>query len=90
MPLQRRLPKFGFRSRMAATRSQLRLRQLASVQAEVVDINALISSSLVPARTRKVKVILSGTLTKPVTVRGLHFTAAARRAFEEAGGRIAD
>ena len=90
MPLQRRLPKFGFRSRIAATRSQLRLHQLASVEAEVIDKQALIAASLIPARARKVKVILSGSLTKPVTVRGLHFTAAARRALDDAGGRVID
>ena len=87
MPLQRRLPKFGFRSRMAATRCELRLRDLAGIEAEVVDLQVLIDAGLIPARIKKVKVILSGTLDKPVAVRGLSLTAGARQALLKAGGR---
>ena len=91
MPLQRRLPKSGFRSRLAATRCQLRLHELMSVKLDgcaVIDPQALIARGLIPARTKKVKVIMAGNVTKSVTVRGLHFTAAAQRAFAEADGRV--
>ena len=90
MPLQRRLPKVGFRSKMAPTRSEITLttlQQIASKNNGVVDLEVLIAASCVPAMTTKVKVILSGEITVPVTVRGLALTVGALKALESAGGK---
>ena len=88
MPLQRRLPKVGFRSRMSADRAELRLHELALVNADVIDMDALKKAHLVPARVSKVKVILSGKLEKAVKIKGLAVTKGARSAIEAAGGSI--
>ena len=71
LPLQRRLPKVGFNSRMARLTAELRLHELAIPDAEVIDIDVLKRLSLVPAHTQKVKVILSGKLEKAVNIKGL-------------------
>jgi len=89
MPLQRRLPKVGFTSRMAKDTAELRLHELALVKDDVVDILALKKARLVPANVSKVKVILSGKIDKPVKTKGLAVTKGARAAIEAAGGRIA-
>lgn len=88
MPLQRRLPKFGFRSRSAKLTAELRLHELTMTEAAVVDIQALKEANLVPAHTQRVKVILSGKITEAVQTRGIHFTKGARAAVEAAGGKI--
>jgi len=88
MPLQRRLPKIGFRSRKASLTAEVRLHELELVSEEVVDIDALKDAKLVPAVTKKVKVILSGKIEKAVKTKGLAFTAGARKAVEAAGGAI--
>lgn len=90
MPLQRRLPKVGFRSALARTYAQVRLHELASVDAEVVDVLALKRAGVVPANADRVKVILSGEIDKPVTLRGVAVTKGARAAIEAAGGKIED
>ncbi|MGB5347840.1 MAG: 50S ribosomal protein L15 [Woeseia sp.] len=88
MPLQRRLPKIGFRSRMAKDTAELRLHELALVKDDVVDILALKKARLVPANVSKVKVILSGKIEKAVKTKGLAVTKGARAAIEAAGGSI--
>ncbi len=88
MPLQRRLPKVGFNSRMAANSAELRLHELALANADVVDIEALKKDHLVPAKVSKVKVILSGKIDKAVKLKGLAVTKGARAAIEAAGGSI--
>ncbi len=89
MPLQRRLPKRGFRSMSAKDTAELRLDALAKVaNAEVIDLVVLQAAQLVPAIAKQVKIILSGTLDKAVTVRGLSLTAGARAALLAAGGTI--
>lgn len=88
MPLQRRLPKRGFRSMSAKDTAEVRLGALAKVDAEVIDLEALKAANLVPIFAKKVKVILSGTLDKPVTLRGLALTKGARDALSAAGGTI--
>jgi large subunit ribosomal protein L15 len=88
MPLQRRLPKVGFHSRKGGETAELRLHELAKVEAEVVDLAALKAAHLVPARTRCVKVIATGELGKAVRVKGLALTKGARAAIEAAGGSI--
>jgi large subunit ribosomal protein L15 len=88
MPLQRRLPKVGFNSRMARLTAELRLHELAIPTADVIDIDVLKALSLVPAHTEKVKVILSGKLDKAVKLKGIAVTKGAREAIEKAGGSI--
>ncbi len=88
MPLQRRLPKVGFNSRMARLTAELRLHELAIPTADVIDIDVLKSLSLVPAHAEKVKVILSGELDRAVTLKGIAVTKGARAAIEKAGGSI--
>ena len=88
MPLQRRLPKVGFRSRMARNTAELRLHELASPTDDLLDMDVLKKLHLVPARVSKVKVIKSGELDKAVKVKGLAVTKGARAAIEAAGGSI--
>ncbi|TAK51849.1 MAG: 50S ribosomal protein L15 [Gammaproteobacteria bacterium] len=90
VPLQRRLPKVGFRSAMHATRAEVTLTDLAKVAVELIDLAALKAASVVPARTARAKVILSGSIGRAVTLRGpgVVATKGARVAIEQAGGRI--
>ena len=90
MPLQRRLPKVGFTSRKSGTTGELRLHELALVEGDVVDLDALKKANLVSRLTRRVKVIASGTIDKAVTVKGIQVTKGARASIEAAGGRIED
>jgi len=90
MPIQRRLPKFGFNSMTARDNAELRLHELAKVKDAVVDLLALKAAGLVGEEIKKVKVILSGKIDKAVTVRGLAVTKGARAAIEAAGGKIED
>ena len=90
MPLQRRLPKVGFTSRMAKYTAELRLHELAIPSADVIDMDVLKKENLVPAFVTKVKVILSGELDKAVKLKGIAVTKGARAAIEKAGGSIED
>ena len=88
MPLQRRMPKVGFRSAMKATRAEVRLDELAKVAAEIVDLAALKAANVVPAHTEVAKVVLSGKIEKAVTLKGVGATKGAKAAIEAAGGRL--
>jgi large subunit ribosomal protein L15 len=90
MPLQRRLPKSGFLSRVGRYVAEVRLNELASVDAEVIDLAALKSADLVTRNIKRAKIIASGSIDRPVTVRGLGVTKGARAAIEAAGGKIED
>lgn len=90
MPLQRRLPKVGFRSHIKPSRAEVRLDALARVEAEVIDVLALKAAGLVPIQTDKVKVILAGELKKKVALKGVYATKGARAAIEAAGGKVED
>ena len=90
MPLQRRLPKVGFRSRMAKYSAELRLHELELPQADIIDLDVLKKANLVPAFTTKVKVIKSGEIKKAVKLKGLAVTKGARAEIEKAGGSIED
>ena len=90
MPLQKRLPKFGFSSRMARTTAQIRLAELGKIEADVIDLDALKAADLVREDTLRARVFLSGELSKAVTVKGLGVTKGAREAIEQAGGKIED
>ena len=88
MPLQRRLPKVGFSSRVGRTTDQIRLHELALVEGDVVDLVALKAANLIRQDVKRVKVIASGKIEKAVTIRGLGVTAGAKSAIEAAGGKI--
>lgn len=90
MPLQRRLPKFGFRSRTARFTQCVCLHELGKLGDEVIDLPALIQAGIVSPRTRRVKVILSGELNKAVILKGLCVTAGARKVIEQNHGKIED
>ena len=90
MPLQRRLPKVGFRSAMKATRAEVRLHELAAVTAAVIDLEALKQAGIVPVFALQAKVVLSGSLKKAVTLKGVAATKGAREAITAAGGKIED
>ncbi len=89
-PLQRRLPKFGFTSRKAAFAAEIRLSELATLEVDVIDLDALKNANLVRRDTKTAKVILSGEISKPVTVQGLGVTKGAREAITAAGGKVED
>jgi large subunit ribosomal protein L15 len=88
MPLQRRLPKVGFRSHMARITAQLRLDELELVEADIVDITSLQAANVISKSTKRAKVILSGEIKKAVTLKGIRVTPGARAAIEAAGGKI--
>ncbi|MBM4239616.1 MAG: 50S ribosomal protein L15 [Gammaproteobacteria bacterium] len=88
MPLQRRMPKVGFRSAIKATRAEVRLDELAKVSADVIDLAALKAANVVSAHTEVAKVVLSGEIKKAVTLKGIGATKGAKAAIEAAGGRI--
>lgn len=87
MPMQRRLPKVGFRSRKASESAEVRLHELNKVDG-VIDLAALIAASVLPPRTKRAKVIASGKLEKAVIVKGISLTAGAKAAIEAAGGKV--
>jgi large subunit ribosomal protein L15 len=89
-PLHRRLPKFGFSSRVGRYVSEVRLNELALVGTDLVDLDALKNANLVRRNTKVAKVILSGELTKAITVQGLKVTKGAREAITAAGGKVED
>ena len=88
MPIQRRMPKVGFRSDMKRSRAEVRLDELAKVEGAVVDLAALVKAQVVPVGTERAKVILSGEIKKAVTLKGIAVTKGARAAIEAAGGTI--
>ena len=90
MPLQRRLPKYGFRSRVSQRRCQLRLGALAGLKEEVVDLAVLHQHHLIPARATAVKVFLQGSIDRPLKIKGIALSAGARQAVVDAGGEILD
>lgn len=90
MPLQRRLPKVGFSSRVGRYVAEVRLSELAKVEGDVVDLLALKAAKVVNHDIKRAKVIASGTVETAVTVRGLGVTKGARAAIEAAGGKVED
>jgi large subunit ribosomal protein L15 len=88
MPLQRRLPKVGFRSKIAPTVAEVRLSELAKVGGDLIDLSTLKAANLVPAQTLRARIVASGGVTRAVTVKGVHVTKGARSAIEGAGGKI--
>jgi len=90
MPLQRRLPKVGFNSRKSRYTGELRLHELALVDADVIDLDALKGANLISREILTVKVFASGSLDKAVNLKGIRVTKGARAAIEAAGGKVED
>ena len=88
MPLQRRLPKMGFRSKISPTVAEVRLNELELVEGGVVTLESLKKAGVVPANAARARVMLSGAITKAVKVSGVGVTKGARAAIEAAGGTI--
>jgi len=88
MPLQRRLPKVGFTSRSVGLSAEVRLGELAGIEAETIDLLALIAAGVVPAMTQKARIIASGKIDKAVKIMGVAVTPGARAAIEAAGGSV--
>lgn len=88
MPLQRRLPKFGFNSRMARYVAEIRLSELVAAGVDTVDLAALKQADIIREEITSARVILSGEITKAVTVKGLKVTKGAKAAIEAAGGKV--
>lgn len=90
MPLQRRLPKVGFRSRKDRYSAEVRLHELTRVEGDVADELTLKRAGVVSQEARRIKVIASGAIDRALTVKGLLVTPGARSAIEAAGGSIED
>lgn len=88
MPLQRRLPKFGFKSLKQGTTTEVRLHELMKVTENTIDLLALKKAGVIPHYIERVKVILSGKIEKPVVLKGILVTAGAKKAIEIAGGQV--
>jgi large subunit ribosomal protein L15 len=88
MPLQRRLPKIGFTSLISKYSAEVRLNELGGLNVDVIDLKALIDANIVPAFTKKAKIIKSGELTKAVTIKGIKVTSGAKVSIEAAGGKV--
>ena len=88
MPIQRRLPKMGFKSRIGRTVDQVCLSELAQVAADVIDLNALKDAGIVRRSIKDVKIILSGELTTAIKLKGLRVTKGVRSAIEGLGGSV--
>lgn len=89
MPLQRRLPKRGFKSLATPYKAEVRLSDLEKLPVAEVDMLALKQAGVVPELAHVVRVIASGNLTKKVALKGLIATKGAKAAIEAAGGSVA-
>ncbi|RDH85546.1 MAG: 50S ribosomal protein L15 [endosymbiont of Escarpia spicata] len=90
MPLQRRLPKVGFRSRIGMVTAEVRLSELAKIEGESVDLEALKKAGVITKVIRRAKIVASGSIERAVTVKGIGVTKGARAAIEAAGGKVED
>jgi large subunit ribosomal protein L15 len=90
MPLQRRLPKVGFRSRKARFSDEIRLAELARIEGDEVSLQTLRAAGLIGRAVKRVKLIQSGSIDRPLRVTGIGVTAGARAAIEAAGGSVGD
>ena len=88
MPIQRRLPKMGFNSRVGKTIDEVNLSELAKIKFEIIDLAALKAAGIISGAIKDVKIILSGELSGPVKIKGLRVTKGARKAIEDVGGSI--
>ena len=90
MPLQMRLPKYGFTSRIGQVTSEVRTSELNKVEGGNISIETLKKSGVITSGTKRVKIMLSGKVEKKLTIQGLPVSKGAREAIEKAGGEIFD
>ena len=90
MPLQRRLPKYGFTSRVKRFVDEIRLSELKLVEGTPIDLESLQKAGLIVKHIQRVKIIATGSIDKPVIVKGLGVTKGAKAAIEAAGGEVED
>ena len=90
MPLQMRLPKYGFTSRIGLVTSEVRTSELKKEEGGIISIESLKKSGVISSGTKRVKIMLSGTVEKKYTIQGLSVSKGAREAIENAGGEILD
>ncbi|MCY4143385.1 MAG: 50S ribosomal protein L15 [Gammaproteobacteria bacterium] len=90
LPLQQRIPTFGFRSRIGRVTDEIRLHELESMEGEIADLESLRKAGLITSTVKRVRVIQSGKLERPIVVKGLKVTKGARESIEAAGGRVED
>ena len=90
MPLQKRLPKYGFYSRIGSTTAEVRTSELNRVEGEIVNLQTLEQANVIDRSIKRVKIMLSGDVTKAVTVEGLGVSKGAKEAIEAAGGKIVE
>lgn len=88
MPLQKRLPKYGFTSRIGRVTAEIRTSELNKLTGEVADVAALLEAGLINNSIKRAKIFLSGDVTKAITVKGLAVTKGAQAAIEAAGGKV--
>ena len=88
MPLQKRLPKYGFTSRIGRVTAEIRTSELNSVEGDVVDLDALKKADLIAGTIKRAKIFLSGEIKKAKTIKGLAVTKGAKAAIEAAGGKV--
>jgi len=88
MPLQRRVPKFGFTSKLAMGTAEVRLAELAKVEGDVIDLASLKAANVVRRDMTRAKIVLQGEIDRAVTVRGVAISKGAREAVEKAGGKV--
>lgn len=89
-PLKQRVPKFGFRSRIGLITAEVRLSELAKVDSDVIDLEALTKANVISRNMKRARIVLSGEISKAVTVKGIKVTKGARAAIEAAGGKVED
>ena len=90
MPMQRRLPKIGFRSKLSLDCAEVLLYKLDTLSAGEIDFAALRAAKLVPSTAKRAKVVVKGEVTKAYTLKGIAATAGAKAAIEAAGGKLAE
>ncbi len=90
LPLQRRVPKFGFRSRVGLSTAEVRLGELARVEGDVVDLETLKAANVLKRSVKRARIMLSGSIERAVTVKGIKATKGAQAAIEAAGGKVED
>lgn len=89
-PLKQRVPKFGFRSRIGLVTAEVRLGELNKLDADVIDLAALKAANIISRNMQRARVMLSGEISRAVTVKGIRVTKGARAAIEAAGGKVED
>ena len=90
MPIQRRLPKVGFHSRLGQSTAEVRLHELNRLDTDIVDLSALKAANIISKNIKRAKIFVQGKLEKAVTVKGLAVTKGARAAIEAAGGKVVE